>query len=164
LDRRGPALHDGSRIQFGWSVLTISSEESGLRVCEPDFDGDPFTGLSPALDTTLQVTQEQTAVLQENSATGADARFDQVLVVVKGALETDAIFLTREEAVDADDSGWRIGKLDDLENPAPDQEVESLHVFELLKRRREIMPLLALPRRYGAIVDRGMILSIVPPP
>jgi hypothetical protein len=104
----GLKLQDGTRIQMGWSVLTIKAQEGALRVYEPDFDRDPFEDLKPGVQTTLRVPAGQVLVLGMIEETGVDARFDQSVVVHQDALDQEHIFLRRDVSSAPQDSGWLI--------------------------------------------------------
>ena len=145
-DRAGPALHDGSRVQFGWSVLTLRRDNDALRVCEPDFGGDPFADFSARVDVSLAVIREQAAVLRRTGATGMDARWDaHVIIVPATALAAPGVFLRREAPSGPEDSGWLIG---DVDHPPAQAEVEAadaVPVYRLLALRPFLLRLLALP-------------------
>lgn len=151
LDRRGPSLHDDSRVQYGWSVLTLRLEGADLRVWEPDYLGDALRDLRPTLDLTLEVIEEQAEVLRGRSEEGVDARFDHFVTAWPGAPSASNIFLTRQAAAAPDDTGWFIGDLARLDVP-PEGELEVFRVFELMKRRRSVMKLLAFPPGYAVVM------------
>jgi hypothetical protein len=160
LDRQGPALDDGSRVQFGWSVLTLCSEGAGLRAYEPDYFGDALRALSPTVDTTLEVMTEQVGMLHRESVQGLDARFDHYVLAWQGALDAAEIFLRRRKPERPDDTGWFVGDLARLEE-GPGQGLEALYVFEVLKRRRDVMKVLALPPGFAIVMCGSEISSIM---
>jgi hypothetical protein len=160
LDQRGPALGDGSKVQFGWSVLTLRLEQENLRIYEPDYFGDALHGLRPTLDTTLEVITEQAEVLRRERVEGLDARFDHYVLAWPGALAAREIFLSRRSDRQPDDTGWFIGDLALLDSGATDKVLEALRVFELLKLRRSVMQVLALPPGYAVVMRGGEIDSM----
>jgi hypothetical protein len=161
LDRKSPALKDGSRIQFGWAVLTLHSDDAGLRVYEPDYLGDALHGLNRTLDLTFEVIMEQTDVLRREGAEGLDARFDDYMTARPGAIEAADIFLMRQSSRRANYTGWFLGDLAQLEDGDTEEELEALRVFELLKRRRSAMKVLALPPGYAVVMRGDEIDSIM---
>jgi hypothetical protein len=158
---KGPALHAGSTIQFGWSVLTLRPENGHLRICEPDYFGDALHDYRPTLDTTFEVILEQVEVLTAETAEGLDARFDQYVAGWPGALMANDIFLHRRQREGEDNTGWFFGDLIGLEAGGDVGVVENMRVFELLRRRRSIMKVLALPVGYTVVMRGTEIDSIM---
>src|SRR5262249_40599598 len=142
-NERGVQMVDGTRIQVGWSVLTLRAEGSGLRVCEPAFRTNPFEQLEPRLDVTMRVLASQIRVLRQVGEVGVDVTYDQLVLIVTGALERGAIYLKRLDPSSKQDSGWFIGDLDHIENPDETQ-TQAVAAFELLRVRRAILQVLAL--------------------
>ena len=161
LNRQGPALHDGSRVRFGWTVLTLRSENENLRVFEPDYLGDAFHDLNRNLDLTLEVIADQVAVLRRENCEGLDARFDQFVLGGPGAVEAADIFLTRRDPVSEDDSGWFLGDMAKLESASKEEEIQAVRVFELLRRRRSVLKVLALPPGYAVVMQGNAIENIM---
>jgi hypothetical protein len=157
LHRTGPPLHAGTKIQFGWSVLMLQPHGPALSVCEPAFFGNISTW-KPSVDVTLDVLREQVGLLRTVSEAGVDARFDHVVLMTRGALDEPDLFLKREAPRTPDDTGWFVGRLDDLETARQPDALDSVRVFEILRRRRDLMAPLALPPEYLAIV-RGRRLE-----
>src|ERR1035438_2207678 len=133
LHREGLALHDGVRIRFGWSVLTLRAEDHSLRVCEPAFDRDPFHDVNPTIDVTLRVLVSQVRVLKRVGESGTDGSFEEFLLVRNGALEAPSIFLRRQNRASDQDSGWFAGDLDHIESAGGD--LTPIRVYELLDRQ-----------------------------
>ena len=161
LDARGPALCDGSIIQFGWSRLVLKGELDELRVCEPDFDcpGDVL----PYVDETLRIAVAQAAVLGRVGTQGVDARFDTRLIAAKGALDEDRIYLERSEPTSEEDSGWYIGPADGPKRELAADDLEQLYVSQLVSLRRDVLSVLALPPGYLVVFDGELIDGICPP-
>jgi hypothetical protein len=154
-DAKGPALAAGSRVQFGWSVLTMAPEPEGLRVMAPDYARDPMRDLDRSLDATFRVVRDQVEVLRSTGATGLDARFDS-LILLDRRLETSADLFLRRGSPANEDSGWVVG---DLHEPPPSEDPSALRavrVYELLKIRPSLLAPLALPEGWfvAMLADR----------
>jgi hypothetical protein len=161
LNRHGPVLRDGSRVQFGWTILTLRSENGSLRVFEPDYMGDPLHDLNRNLDLTLEVIADQVAVLRRENCEGLDARFDQYVLAGPGAVEAADIFLTRRDPVSKEDSGWFLGDMTQIESGSKEEELQAVRVFELLRRRRAVSKVLALPPGYAVVMQGNAIDTIL---
>jgi len=161
LSDEGIALQAGSRIQYGWSVLTLQAEGGLLRLCEPDFDGDALHHIRPTLDTSLDIFEQQTQVLHRSSLTGMQILFSDDLFVRNRALEAPHQFLKRQVPAGGQDSGWYIGNLDRIEAGEPDDDSEIIQVFELLRRRPALLQVLMLPPRTLVVFRADAISEIL---
>jgi hypothetical protein len=161
LKDQGHTLHDGTKIQFGWSVLILRAENDCLRMCEPAFFGDALDDTSPTLDTTLSVLTAQVRILHAIREEGADVRFDQAVIFKRGVLELPEIFLKRDTTDVEGYSGWFIGDLNDIEGSGDEESLESLPIFELLKRRYAVLQVLALPPGYLVTMHEDRIVDIL---
>jgi len=159
LDQVGPRLKEDSRIQFGWSVLTLRAEDGGLRVCEPDFWGD-ISGMRPTVDTTLAVLKEQVSVLRAAGEDGVDVQFTEFVAVARGAIETADLFLKRDAPLSEGDTGWFVGRLEDLKAARP-AAVDALRVFEVLRVRPALVHVMALPPGYLVIVRGNKVEALL---
>jgi hypothetical protein len=160
LHGAGPPLHNGSTIQFGWSLLTLRADECGLRVCEPDFYGD-ISRTQPFVEATLEILRAQVPVLRAVGEDGVDVRFDQVVTLTRGCIGIPDLFLKRDLPEFPEDTGWFIGRLDDLEAARAPRDIENLRVYELLRQRAVLMQLLTLPPGYLAIVRKEKIVALL---
>lgn len=161
LNLKGPALKNGSRIQYGWSLLTLRAEDSGLRVCEPDFDGDALQDFHTNLDATFEILGEQAEVLRRTGLTGLDVRFSDEVFVRGDALESPNLFLKRQSPNRAGDSGWYVGNSDDLDVRTGANPPEVVRVFELLRRRRPLLKVLTIPTDYVVTIEREEITGVL---
>lgn len=160
-DARRPALAAGSRVQFGWSVLTMQAEPGGLRVMAPDYSRDALHKLDPNLDETFRVVGAQVAVLRATGATGVDARFESMVLVDRRAKAAAGLFLRRLESVDKNDSGWVIGDLNDPPAPNDTSTLEATRVYQLLRTHPAALQLLALPVGWFAALRADRIVKIL---
>lgn len=161
LNALGPSLQEGSRIQYGWSVLTLQKENDCLRICEPAFYGDALNNFSPRIDTTLAILQEQALVLQRTGLKGLDVSFSDEVFVRNNALEAPNLFLRRQQPGREGDSGWYIGNLDDMDASAEECSSESVRVFMLLQRRSVLLQVLTLPVDTLVVVSGDTITEIL---
>jgi hypothetical protein len=161
LDHQGPSLNDGSRVQFGWTVLTLRSEMQYLRVCGPDYLGDALHALDCNLNLTLEVMTEQTGILRSKNVEGLDARFDDYVLAWSGALCATNLFIRRQGSERLDNTGWFIGDLDHLEDEHSEEDIKAWRVFEVLQQRRSLMKFLALPPGYTVVMRGDEVDSIM---
>lgn len=167
-EESGDPLEDRWTLELGFSVLALVERDGKLIVCEPDFDEDPFENVVEDVSRSLWVVVMQNEV-SEATDTGAYIsipRFDETIVMRKGALEEDRIFVQRDEpdnsnGSDLHDSGWYIGGADDDEEGSenPD-DYEACYVYELLESRPMILSVLALPANYVAVFNGDDIEAI----
>jgi hypothetical protein len=166
LHARGPALHDGTAVQFGWSLLRLLADDKELVVCEPDFAGDPFHNFVPTVETTLRVTVQQVALLKFIGANeaGPDSRFQDRLIAARGWLRTDHIYLERSSPDPAKhESGWYVGQVEGGKGEMTADDLEALYVYQLLRLRPALMKVLALPAGYLVVFRGGAIEAVVDP-
>jgi hypothetical protein len=161
LNYKDPPLHAGSKIRYGWSILTLRAESGFLRVCEPDFYGNPLDEISPTLDNTLKILEEQVLVLRRSGLRGVDVLFSEELFVRNRALEAPNLFLKRQQPARSGDSGWYIGNLDRVEVDGSENSYEIVRVFELLRRRPAVIQVLALPPDYLVIMRDDRVAEIL---
>ena len=157
------ALRDGLRVRFGWSLLTLREQAPGtLTVCEPDFAGDPLRAVRPGVETTLDVLRRQAALLRRVGAPPADVRFDQSVIVRRGAFDRGDVQLLREAPVGSDDSGWRVVRVD-LPHSRAAEDFELMLVSSLLASCPAALAGLALPTGYAVSVSSGRIVAVMDP-
>jgi hypothetical protein len=155
-------IREGMRIRFGWSVLTLEPEGEGLIVCEPDFDGDPLRAVRPGVDTTLDVTARQAALLKRVGVEPVDTTFDQMVIVARRAFDGETLQLFRTQP-SGNDSGWSISS-GDAQSPSdnPD-DYEAVHSYTLLRHRPEALAVLPLPPEFGVVIEGPTIAAVLDP-
>lgn len=162
-------IGDRWTLELGFSVLVLIAREDGvLVVCEPDYDEDPMESAVEDVSRSLWVVVMQNEVCEvtETSAYMSIPRFDETIVIRKGALEEERIFVQRDEpdnsnGSDLHDSGWYIGGADDDEEGSENPEdYEACYVYELLESRPMVLSVLALPANYVAVFDGEDIEAI----
>jgi hypothetical protein len=161
-------LTHGFTIQWGWSVLCLRDRTPDLILCEPSFRGNPFVEWSDDVTTTLAVLSMQVAFLRSIDFPGSDcvtARFDDKIVLAKGCLSNQRIYLERINVSRGrpglvDDSGWYIGPVPALENTP---EYQSMRIYELLRLRPAAVQVLELPPGFLVIFDGNKVAGIQGP-
>jgi hypothetical protein len=165
FEARGRALDDGVAVQVGWTTFVLRQQPEGsLRVCEPDYAADPFKTLRPEVTTSLTVLVAQMDLVRAMLTEPMPCRFDQKLVVRKGALDEARIFANRQPP-NGDDSGWYIGPAHDG-RPAPPpkaEDLESMRLYQLLQRRPAILYAMALPPGYTVVWNGHTIEALADP-
>jgi hypothetical protein len=159
MHRAGPALHPGSHIDFGWSLLQIEAHPGHWVVCEPEYGTDPMTW-KPQVDDTLSVLQQQAATRAlVGNAKSERTRGDQWLLVQPGAFDAAEVYLHRSAATTAQDSGWYIG----VENASASKPVEKASPMIaglLLQAKPAWLSVLALPKGFLVHFGRDSLIDV----
>jgi hypothetical protein len=150
---------EGTAVEVGWSILKFAIVDGELTVCEPDFSGNPLQSNRPDVSTSLKVQLAQNSVLSRLKVEGLPARFDQKVVVWKGSLEEGRIVAQRQNPAPGD-TGWYIAPARVTTAPTPD-DLEAFSSFELLRRRPELLQVLALPVGWLTIWNAAALESVV---
>lgn len=148
------------RLQFWWTVLMIQRRGGEVLIQEPDYFGDPAKRLTSDLSFTLTLAARQRDLLAEVGAQPSPAMFNHQVVLTKGCLAKERLYLERGAPQAKDDSGWFIGPGDEGE---AEENYESRRVYEIAKERPGVVPLLALPEGYSALVAGDQIQWVVDP-
>ena len=159
-------LAEGTRVRFGWSLLTVCAEgegdrESGLLVCEPDFAGNPFTSVRPRVDITLDVLERQARLINRLGVTPVDVGFEQYVVVRRGALNEEWVRMLRASPTSEDDSGWSIVQAYQARRSEREEDYIAVQVYRLIELRPVLLAALTLPLGYAVSVRGNQINSIL---
>jgi hypothetical protein len=153
FEARGRELGDGAAMDVGWTTFVLRIQPDGsLRVCEPDYGSDPFKTLRPDVTTSLTILAAQIDLARVLGLEPVPCRFDQKLVVRKGALDDARLFASRQPP-SGEDSGWYIGPA----HPGPAapppkvEDLESMRLYQLLARRPTVLYAMALPPGYTVL-------------
>jgi hypothetical protein len=153
---------DGStRLPIGWTTLSFSIEgERGERlvVQEPNYADQPETHTRPDISLSLATLARQRAVLEQAQVHGAAINFDQHVLVIRGSLELDQVFLLRVESPGGRLTGWRLSPTEGI---AAGSETESLPVYAILAARPALLDAMLLPPGYMAFYEGDAITTIV---
>jgi hypothetical protein len=165
LDAKGPTLHDGSRIAYGWTLLTLEEgyeQEPTLMVCEPDYFDDPLQSTLPSFTDTARVLFDQGSVCKSLNVEPVASWYTHEVRLAPGVLDEDKVYLLRRAPASDHDTGWYVGPLatrDELK----EEELETIKVYELLRRRRDLLHAMALPVGYLAVYFGSIIDAILDP-
>jgi hypothetical protein len=154
-------IKDGTRIRVGWSLIRLYRRGDELHLFEPDFDLDPFSDIRDDVSCTLKVLAVQ---LEFSKRLGIDSptdwAFNDKIVLSKGCLSEEKIYLERSPTDSAGDSGWYIGPADKKDRP---KQYEAIYAYQLLKLRPSLMPLLGLPYGFMAVINDKKIEVVLDP-
>ena len=157
-------LKHGFKIQYGFSMLCLMERTPDLLLCEPNFRGNPFLERSNDVSTTLTVLLQQVDFLRSIEFPASDtipARFDDKIVLSKGCLSSQRIYLERIEVTKEGDSGWYIGPVPPSKEKPP--VYAAMRVYELLDLRPAALEVLCLPPGFLVVFDGDRIEGIEGP-
>lgn len=150
----------GSTVQVGWSILKLVPSANGAVLCEPNFMGDPFNEFQPSVEITLRVLAEQRALLERAGCDPLPWRFDEKVVLRRGALEATRIYAERQIPKEGD-SGWYVGIANDQSVIPTVEDMEALWAYQLLERRPELLAAFALPIGWMTVWDGRALEALV---
>lgn len=158
LYSQGVPIEEGKKIQFGWSMLSFIRREDGvLMVCEPDFTNDPFTRFREDISDTLVIQGKQNSLAERLGVIPCPPSFQDKIVLEKGCLATSRVYLERR-STSPGDSGWYIGNRDSGDKSP---ELDAIFVYQLLKLRPDILPVLCLGVGYLVIFGESGLEAII---
>lgn len=138
------SLREGFTFRMGWSLYDLAREGEVLFVRSPDYSRDPATDRTGDLTVALWVHLSQVHLLHAVHAPGHVTKFNDKVVLERGAFEARTVTLRRTAPTSSGDSGWFLGIIDDDEDGAQ-PELEAVYAYQILGRRRSLMQALALP-------------------
>ena len=165
FEARGGRLGDGVAVEVGWTTFVLRVEPDGsLLVYEPEYGADPFKTVRPEVTVSLTILAAQIDMLRALSLTPVPCRFDQKLIVRKGALDGARVFANRREP-NGEDSGWYIGPAHNghAGEPPKAEDLESMWLYQLVRRRPEILYALALPVGYTVVWNGNNVEALADP-
>ncbi|WP_225411012.1 hypothetical protein [Stigmatella hybrida] len=148
-------LIPGRTLRFGWSSIRLDPRGGALVVTEPDFDGDPLNAWRDDVTVTLQVQGSMLETAQGVDAEPRFPRFTDTVTAVPGWEKSERVALARALAPEVGDSGWLIMPPGALSTVPPEQ----FPVFELLRRRSELLSAMALPGGWVVEFEEDEILG-----
>jgi hypothetical protein len=157
LHARGPALHPGSVIDFGWAPLRIEAMGDVWFVSELDFAhaGQNFV---PSVAVTLRVLDEQARVIQLVRAQPHATRYDETVRIDKRAWDAPKVMVTRLPTKTPKDSGWYIMPDETEASPHPDE--QSMTAGKLATLRPAWMKVFALPPKYLTTFEGDRLVEV----
>jgi hypothetical protein len=167
LDKKGPALKEGSRIAYGWTTITIAEsleERNTLEVQEPYFGRghDPVRQLQSGISHTARVILDQGKVCKSVGVEPVVAWYMHDVQLEPGVLDEEKVYLQRRPPASDHDTGWYVGSAEKKEGPAEDA-LETLAVWQVFERRRDLLDAMGLPVGYLAVFIDTFIDAILDP-
>ncbi|MCM3030913.1 hypothetical protein [Niallia sp. MER 6] len=154
---RNKLIH-GFSLQVGWSVYYLHERETGnFILTSPDYSRNPFEDTTKDLTLALWVQLDQGHFLRKLNVDGLSIKFSDKIILSKGVLELEKIYLQRNGDVEVGDSGWYIGPVED-DNTI---ELYALYAYQLLKIKPEIIQVLALPNDYMVVFENNEIQAVL---
>jgi hypothetical protein len=100
MSQSGILPEDGKRFQLGWSMLVFRKQsDEVLVVCEPDFKKNPFINEVSDVSVTLKNIALQNEFAKQAGVTPVNASFQDKIIIEKGCLGLDRIYMNRIEPV-----------------------------------------------------------------
>ncbi len=159
--KKNDILQNGHKIQIGWSLYFMIKSDDGFILNVPDFSKNPFADITNDVSTTLLVQMQQNDILRQTKTQGTYVLFQDKLIILKDALNSQDLYFVRQE-VKQGDSGWYLGLLnDDKEVSRTEQDYVSIYTYQLLELKPQLLKLLALPVGCIAVIKNNEIFEIV---
>ncbi|MEE0264398.1 MAG: hypothetical protein UD936_02130 [Acutalibacteraceae bacterium] len=157
-------IKDGYKIQIGFSLyILVKNSDDDYTVVVGDYTKNPFKDTTEDLTLAFGIQFQQFDILRTYKIAGEAVRFDDKIVVAKGALDKEAISLQR--FADLGESGWCVEGIGVDENgnfvSEETREYESYYAFELLNIRPCLVEILLLPYNYMVIVNGDDVVEIL---
>lgn len=161
---RGEKFRGGESLQVGWMFTMLEEGPAGfLRVLEPDMQVVPVRFVDSVDNTLMQLRNQKDVVESLSPSIAPDfPSLRQSAVVHVNYQEARRILLTRNDPVNAADSGWWLSDLDDearLEDPARFMKTS---LYQLGVHRPDLIQFLAVPAGLQVAVD-GARISVLGP-
>jgi hypothetical protein len=163
MRRQGARIRAGLRVPAGWTTLTLAAGDGGLVVREPDYDArDPERQTRPDITISLDVLDRQTRVLADVGVEGQALDFDEHVLLVRGVLDRERVYLVRVQSPGGRSTGWRVAPTEG-EDEGLEMEVESVPLWTLVRARPALLRAMLLPPGYMVFFRRDEIEAIVDP-
>jgi hypothetical protein len=157
LHVKGPKLHPGSIVDFGWAPLRIEEHGGEWIVCEPDFSRDDLA-FTRGVAVTLRVLRDQVRIVQLAGAEPQATRHDHGILISDGLWDAPKAIAVRGAPARKGDSGWSF---------VPDEDGavagEWITAGKLAIARPGFSSVLALPQDYSASFERDRVLTVYDP-
>ena len=115
LNAKGPALHEGTRIAYGWTTLTLGEgyeDEPSLNVRAPDLESEnPQETTLGSVSDTLDVILQQGSVCKLVGVDPVAAWYTHDVRLAPGVLDEKVVYLHRRRPTSDHDTGWYIGSV-----------------------------------------------------
>jgi hypothetical protein len=158
LHSRGPKLHPGSIIDFGWAPLRIDESGDAWFVCEPNFAHDAASFV-PGVAVTLRVLDDQARIVRLLGVTPLATRFDQTVLVDERTWHVPDVIANRLRPGRLGDSGWYIMP-DETELQGPPPEAQPIVAGKIAISRPGWVKVFALPPGHLAVFRNSRLVEI----
>ena len=150
-------IRDGLLLQVGFSIYKlVQLNIDQFRIMSVNYETNPFKEFTDDLTLALWIQSEQSTLAKELNIEASEIRFDEKIVLAKGAFEGNHYYLQRQDTDKKGDSGWFIG----YQNQDTAGFV-SIYAFEILKMNPKLIKVLILPVNYLVVVNGGDIQTIL---
>ena len=151
----------GAELPLGWGAVYLVDSGDGLRVEAPDYRGRPRSVRTPDLTDSLWVAESQAGVLRAiGAASGIDVDFSALLYYRESAMSGAAVGLFRQQLPEGPFSGLIIDAYPPPDAAPQTDDLLSSRLHALFRLRPALIPALALPVGYRAVVD-GSTLTVL---
>ncbi len=144
-------FNDKFVMNFGWSFFFMSErkDDNGnvfYVVQSSDYRKNPLTDKTDDVTLSLLAQNMQVETVRVANVQPEATTFKDTILVLKEAMNASDVYMKRNEAAKAGDSGWYFGLLDDPneENHKSDDYIR-LPSYELFKFRSEAIRVLEMP-------------------
>jgi hypothetical protein len=153
-------IEDGGLLPIGWTTLRFSVHGDRISLQEPDYDGDPETQWRADISVSLATLARQRAVLDRIDIPGEAINFDQHVLLVRGVLDDDKLFMMRVPSPGGRTTGWRVIPSAGM---AEDDEVDSVPVYAIMRERPILIDAMLLPAGFMVVVEGDRITQLIDP-
>ncbi|MFZ5986771.1 MAG: immunity protein Imm33 domain-containing protein [Bacillota bacterium] len=154
-------LKDNFKIQVGWSIYTVKEQNGGFILLSPDYEKNPFQDTTKDLSLSIFVQVQQNIILKKANVDGEPVSFQDTIVVLKDALNSDSVYMERKEKCKKGDSGWYLGLIEDDVIPRTVEDYKAIYTFQLLQLKPHLLQLLSLPTGCLAIINGTKIEEVI---
>lgn len=126
-------FYENSKIKINWSYYVIKEIKNEFVIFAVDYLKNPFEDITEDLTLSLNILQNQSAIINMTKLNEEETDFQQTLVVKKSALNSNKLYLLKQESTSNSDSGWFLGDINNTDNTNDPNELMCVKEYELLK-------------------------------
>ncbi|WP_127534409.1 immunity protein Imm33 domain-containing protein [Paenibacillus kobensis] len=151
-------ITSGMKIQIGWTIYTVIDRDGVFEIVAPNYKTNPFSDMSEDLSVSLSVQLAQNHILHKLKIDGEASLFQDKIVVAKGAIDLEKVYLERSKNSTNGDSGWYLGPVEDSNE---DSELEAYYIYQLLNLRPSLLKALAIPSGHIVVFEKDEIEAVL---
>lgn len=154
---------DDFKVQVGFTMYIFKDKGEFFEVIIPDYAKDPFKDTTDNISISLILQFQLNDTVKKLDVNYEDVAFDDELLLLTKARNSDNIYLERYKDYNKGQSGWYIGAINMTEDmPRPEKgDIEHIAVCDILKFRPDLLKLLALPKGYIITILHNEIVEIM---